>query len=470
MILNFIKVIFNKIFGFFWNNYNKILEFPKNYDFNKSEFDLLDKIPENNKLVKTMIQFLNKHYKDQKYLIVSLSGGVDSMVLISILHKLKNKYGFQLATATIDYSLREESKDEANFTKLFCKKYGIINHLRTIEGITRKSDGKSDNSRTEFEEESRNLRYNLYKELLDKYNSNMILVAHHWDDITENVFTNFMRGKNMLDLSVMHEINNVNGVNIARPFLNHPKKDIYDLAHNFMIPYFLDTTPDWSNRGKMRRKIFPQLSDMFGNSFRNNLNNIGDYSYQVGKMLDNYVFQPFLKDVKKFKYGVSLNVKEKRNAPFVFWENILMNIFHNMGSSMPSKKSIKLLMSALQENKTEFYYPIKKDFLIYLDQDNLYIFQDFIKDIQPTFSNKIVDQQKDNVINMNDFLNGTLSFNIPINSEINTKEYQLVNNKNVIRQINEFNLPNHIFKILKLPTLEFNNFNNDIRKKVIMSF
>ena len=58
----------------------------------------------------------------------------------------------------------------------------------------------------------------------------------------------------MLDLSVMHEINTVNGVNIARPFLDHPKKDIYDLAHNFMIPYFLDTTPDWSNRGKMRRK------------------------------------------------------------------------------------------------------------------------------------------------------------------------------------------------------------------------
>ena len=334
MILNFIKVIFNKIFGFFWNNYNKILEFPKNYDFNKSEFDLLDKIPENNKLVKTMIQFLNKHYKDQKYLIVSLSGGVDSMVLISILHKLKNKYGFQLATATIDYSLREESKDEANFTKLFCKKYGIINHLRTIEGITRKSDGKSDNSRTEFEEESRNLRYNLYKELLDKYNSNMILVAHHWDDITENVFTNFMRGKNMLDLSVMHEINNVNGVNIARPFLNHPKKDIYDLAHNFMIPYFLDTTPDWSNRGKMRRKIFPQLSDMFGNSFRNNLNNIGDYSYQVGKMLDNYVFQPFLKDVKKFKYGVSLNVKEKRNAPFVFWENGIFNAIQKIDKTV----------------------------------------------------------------------------------------------------------------------------------------
>ena len=128
---------------------------------------------------------------------------------------------------------RKESKDESNFTELFCKKYGIEHHLRTIDGISRK---KGENSRTEFEDSSRELRYNLYKDLIKRYNSKFIFVAHHWDDITENVFTNFMRGKNLLDLSVMHDISVINEVHIARPFLKHPKKDIYTLAHQYMIP------------------------------------------------------------------------------------------------------------------------------------------------------------------------------------------------------------------------------------------
>ena len=479
MIVNFIKVIYNTIFGFIWqkiynyfNKNNKILEFPKNYQFDKPEYDLIDQISESNNLVKTMIQFLDKHYTDQKYLIVSLSGGVDSMVLISILHRLKDKYGYQIATATIDYSLREESKDESEFTKLFCQKYGIVNHLKTIKGVSRK-DNTCTNSRTEFEEESRSVRYNLYKELLEKYNSNMIFVAHHRDDITENVFTNFMRGKNMLDLSVMHEINNINGVNIARPFLNHPKQDIYDLAHSYMIPYFLDTTPDWSNRGKMRRRIFPQLIDMFGNSFRSNLNNMGDYSYQVGQILDSYVFQPFLKDLKKFKYGVSFKIQDKRNAPFVFWENILMNVFHNMGSSMPSRKSIKMLMEALQNNKKEFYYPIKKDFIVYINQDTIYVFRDFLTNIEANYNTQTFEDLQDkenNQVNMEDFMKGKITYLIPEHGSLNKNNFELVNSKHIIRQLTDFNLPNQIFKIMKLPILECEERKTFNLKKVEMTF
>ena len=132
-----------------------------------------------------MIKFLDKHYNKEEYLIVSLSGGVDSMVLISILYRLKSKYGYKLASATIDYSLRPESGLESNFTKLFCQKYDIENHLVVLKGISRK-DGSG--KRTEFESHSRNIRYTLYQDLLQKYKSKLIFVAHHWDDTTENKF------------------------------------------------------------------------------------------------------------------------------------------------------------------------------------------------------------------------------------------------------------------------------------------
>lgn len=474
MLFNFIKVIFNTIIKIiyyeinkYFNKNNKILEFPKNYNFEKPEYDLLNQIPYNNSLVKTMINFLDKYNNNQKYIIVSLSGGVDSMVLISILYKLQQKYNYQLIAATIDYSLRKESKEEAAFTKSFCEKYGIIHYLRTIDGISRSEN------RTEFEQESKDIRYNLYKNLIDKYNSDMIFVAHHWDDITENVFTNFMRGRNMLDLSVMHQINNVNGVNIARPLLDHPKKDIYSLAHNYMIPYFLDTTPDWSNRGKMRRKIFPILKDMFGDSFRNNMNNMGDYSYQVGQILNNYVFQPFLKDIKKFKYGVSFEIKDKKDAPFVFWENIIMNVFHEMGYSKPSKKSIKIFMNALEEDKKEFYYSIKKEFIICIQDDKIYIFRYEPSNLDIKYDTKIeYDNNLNQKISLENFINGKIEYFIPNNSKINNNKLETINNKHLLRQINNFNLPNQILKNFELPVLEYTDgkIANLNHKKIIMTF
>ena len=64
-----------------------------------------------------------------------------------------------------------------------------------------------------------------------------------------------MKGANILDLVVMHDVNNVRGVNIMRPFLNHPKKDIYDFAHRYKIPYFKNTTPIWCKRDYERKVI-----------------------------------------------------------------------------------------------------------------------------------------------------------------------------------------------------------------------
>ena len=48
---------------------------------------------------------------------------------------------------------------------------------------------------------------------------------------------------------------------ILRPMLKHHKSDIFEIAHHNNIIYFKDTTPDWSFRGTMRRKIFPTIEN-----------------------------------------------------------------------------------------------------------------------------------------------------------------------------------------------------------------
>ena len=67
-------------------------------------------------------------------------------------------------------------------------------------------------------------RYNAYKDLMrDAPEVKGIMVAHHIDDIQENVISNVMKGQSILDLNGMAAVSEVNGVSIFRPLLEHDK-------------------------------------------------------------------------------------------------------------------------------------------------------------------------------------------------------------------------------------------------------
>ena len=51
----------------------------------------------------------------------------------------------------------------------------------------------------------------------------------------------------------------VDGVRIFRPLLEFNKDIIVEFAHTFGVPYFKDTTPQWSVRGKLRNQLMPYV-------------------------------------------------------------------------------------------------------------------------------------------------------------------------------------------------------------------
>ena len=98
-----------------------------------------------------------------------------------------------------------------------------------------------------------------------------MLLAHHKDDIVENIFANVCRGRNILDLAVIKEKACIDGVNIGRPMIDVYKKPVYEFAEKYQIPYFKDTTPGWSIRGKYRNQIYPLIEDTFTKNVKDNL-------------------------------------------------------------------------------------------------------------------------------------------------------------------------------------------------------
>lgn len=313
--------------------YQDLLEFPEEYKFGKER---VEGISESNILYLRLKLFLEK-YKDYNF-IVSLSGGVDSMVVLALLSRFikSNK----IMTASIDYNQRLESTSEISFVKRYLRTYNIKNYSKKIIGVSRK---KQNSKRKVFEETSQKIRYQLYKQIiLDnkwKQDKTIILLGHHKDDLRENIFNNFILGRKLTDLEVMREIVVKEDLIFGRPFLDYPKSDIYKIAHNYDIPYFKDTTPDWSKRGLMRRQLFPLLKKIYPN-FENVLDKQGRNSFDLNELIRENCIENFNYIVEDDNKYIIVSWDNDNNSSRLVWGERLSNILHSIGKPMITRKSL----------------------------------------------------------------------------------------------------------------------------------
>lgn len=361
-------------------NYNKLLESPTDYKFGMEKINEID-LSEN--LVKTINNFMKDNNLFDKGVIVSLSGGVDSMVVLCVLLRLQKEESFPIYTTTINYNLRQESKNEVNFLLKFAEKYDMLFpysvHLENTYSDGNQRYLKNDNiktKRSEFEEESRNVRYNSYKEIISEHNCKGVMVGHHQDDIIENIFTNSMKGHSILDLEVMKEVSNIKGVNIYRPLLNHRKCEVFKFAHKYDVPYFLDTTPKWSRRGKMRNEIFPLFTEVFSDSWKNKFKELGTQSNNWNKTIDNLILKPWMDEVIFGKYGFILPIKYTDDLSL--WKHMIPKLFFKINyNTIRTRTIVKTLDSILNNEKrvitldSGFKGIIVNDNLVVYNQDDI---------------------------------------------------------------------------------------------------
>ena len=349
--------VFEKIYYFInrcLNRYQYLLEFPKKFNFDKSYLKNNYEEISQELLVKDLDKFCKENYVyENGSVILSLSGGVDSMVTLACLLYLRDFYknSFEIYTASIDYCLRKESNEESNFLKKYTKTMGVHSVIASVDGISRKKNDSG--TRTEFEEGSRTLRFDTYKNIIKNNNlspNTGVLVGHHRDDIIENIFTNSMRGANIMNLEVMKSISIIHGVKIFRPFIHLKKSVIYEFAHKYNVPYFLDTTPKWSNRGKMRNEIFPLLDSVFTVSWRDNMKHIGTQSNEWGEYIDKYVIEPWFDEIEINMEKMFIKIPVK-NQPKLIYSSIIMKCLHASGEKMIKRTSVDKIMELLKNEE-----------------------------------------------------------------------------------------------------------------------
>ncbi len=179
-------------------------------------------------------------------IILSLSGGVDSMVCSYILAKQNTRF----QAVHINYGNRATADAEEAFVRDWCAYLGIPLYVRRITEIKREPC-MNHNMRDIYETYTRRVRLGTYDTISPA--STIIVLGHNKDDCLENIMTNIAGRTHFDNLTGMsHE-------KFYRPLLHVSKADIKAFAAHHGVPHLPNSTPPWSQRGQIRASIVPVL-------------------------------------------------------------------------------------------------------------------------------------------------------------------------------------------------------------------
>ncbi len=317
-------------------------------------------------------------------IIVSLSGGVDSMVIASVLSHLKSSCGYDNMTILavhIDYANRPESGAEADYVRRYCE-----NQLGNIEFSCRRIDEvtRGITARDDYERIAREIRYTSYREAVSKTKDIMglvskdernrtivgVMLGHHRGDLRENVLSNAHKGCGPLDLSGMTSVSKNDGITLFRPLLPLEKSFVFDYAHKFGVPYYKDTTPHWSTRGKLRNKLLPLLEEIYGDGSMNNLSNLAVESDECRALMNKSMIDPFLQTIVRKPMGIIFDTASFKDQPLFFWKVVLREALHSVGLGMFSDKSVVAFLERIRLKKLKAaWLQCRKDYGVYLRAD-----------------------------------------------------------------------------------------------------
>jgi tRNA(Ile)-lysidine synthase len=201
-------------------------------------------------------------------LLLAVSGGVDSVVLVDLCHKA----GYPLAIAHCNFRLRgEESERDEQFVTALGNKYEaeiFVKHFDTAEYA--KEHHQS------IQVAARELRYQWFGELVKDMTTAeqpvYLLTAHHADDNIETLLMNFFKGTGINGLKGIHPKQD----KLIRPLLFAGKQDILAYAEANQLSYVEDSSnqSDKYTRNFFRNQLLPAVKEVFPKAEENLKDNI----------------------------------------------------------------------------------------------------------------------------------------------------------------------------------------------------
>ena len=196
-----------------------------------------------------------------KNILLGFSGGADSCALFLILEHWSKIIPFKLTAVHFEHGLRgNDSLHDAEFCRHTAKKYGVEFLQFTLNVPQNMQKNET------IEAAARRLRIAKWREITAEMDNFELHLAHHSDDLAENVMLRLFRGANVSGLCGLRELSELDGMTIRRILLQNSRRDIEDFltAQNFKT-YCTDKTNNDCSIGRnfLRNKILRDIEKVF---------------------------------------------------------------------------------------------------------------------------------------------------------------------------------------------------------------
>lgn len=282
-----------------------------------------------------------------KPVIISLSGGVDSMVCSFL---AKNHFKNNIIALHICYDNRDECDKEVLFLKHWCHHLEIPLCVRKISEIHRKPCMHHE-LRDLYESYTRDTRYNCYKAITQD-EIPQVIMGHNNSDIIENIMTNIAQKNKYENLFGMSPVCIQDRILFLRPLLQVSKEDIINFAHTHNIPYLPNSTPAWSQRGQIRNCTIPVL-DKWNKNFVPSLFALSTTMTSLYNIMQNAVGQFVNKGVfneRKDNFMINNVCIDELVEEQIFWKELFNHIYN----IHPSTKSMDNFIFNIRKYKSSY--------------------------------------------------------------------------------------------------------------------
>ena len=310
-------------------------------------------------MIKEVENFLVEYNIQNKKVIVGFSSGPDSCAMTFLLSKLAQKYNLELVLAYFNHNWRpSEAKIEQEFALEFAKKIGAEFYSETAS---------EDELKTE--ENARNLRYQFFENVMKKYNSDIVFLAHNKDDNIETLVYRLIKGTGVRGLCSIPRVRD----NYYRPMLNISKAEILEFLNRNNIQYKIDSSNEdiKYKRNLIRKKILP-LFDEINPSYLSSIENLIKNANSTVEIIDeelNDLKDELIEDNCLIRDKFILKSKAKRYE--------LLNDFIGDKLKYRNYKNIKKFDDFILENNNsqisvnkELFLRIKKNKIFFVEHNN----------------------------------------------------------------------------------------------------
>lgn len=261
--------------------------------------------------------------------IVAVSGGVDSVVLLSqLVEQTEGRNDIRLVVAHVDHGIRSDSAADAVFVQNLAASYGLPFEMTALHlGV-----GAS-------EALARDKRYVFLRSIQRRYGARAVITAHHQDDVIETSMMNLLRGTGRLGLTSLR-----NRADIVRPLLGEPKRQLVEHAKSRGLSWREDSTnaDQTYARNKIRHRVVATMTDEERQRWLEHLNK----AEQLNQKIDTELSHILRRGLHKGQ--PVLNRAWFRQLPHAIAREVVVGLLRNTGAQDIDRHTVERLVVGIK--------------------------------------------------------------------------------------------------------------------------